>query len=205
MNAIPYFNDYKKTLTGATDSWSFDVTGSWLAGYSSAEEFSISLDGGPGLLFSAGQFISWGQVQNVRMRVTPKPGAVVYPNALILRVGAGDYKDARLSFLGNLTIAPGTVIRTAPSVGISSLEDVALVANTNTLIEGANPDLNGWDVWNDSATITVRLASSSANLSGTRGLIVPPKSSRFVAMNGDLYARAVGGAATISATASAAA
>lgn len=197
-STIPYWQDYPVVLASINDIITFDAHGEWLACYLAGEEFEVSVESSPWLKFNQGLRMGWVESQRATVRVRAKVGAVTFPNQIVLRFGVGEYVDARFSVSAPLQLAPGAQFIPKVAVKLSSPGvDVALVADTNTAIFAANADAESVDVYNSGA-VNVRLATATGELSGTRGLIIPPNTSRTVRTNGNLYARAIGGVATVS-------
>lgn len=199
MNNIP-LRPYNYPLTVAVPEQGGPISGRYVRCLQSNEDFVLRLDSQE-LPFRAGQWVQypreWPPFE--RLQVVRAPGAALPLNTIKLVVGDVIFGDDALTFAGNVNLAPGTVIQNKVAVRLTSPNaDVALVADTNTAVLAADADVESVDVWNDSATVYVRVATAPGELSATRGLWVPPKSSRSVRMNGALYARSIGGAATIS-------
>lgn len=193
MNGIPYFKDYRISLANANDAAEFDLFGEWVSCYAAGEEFQLSLAGSPDLLFNSGLFISWPSAQSLRVRVTPKAGAAVFPNVVTLRVGIGDYKDNRFSTTAPLQIAAGAIIQPkAGAILTSPNADFVLVANTNTQIAAANANRKAVRVANQSATSTVRLSTDPAELTAGKGYLLGIGAEVALELNGLLYARSTG-------------
>lgn len=193
MTPFPYWQDYPLTLTSGASVVTFDAHGDWLACYQAQEEFDLSVEGGSPLKFNQGLRMGWPETRRVTVRVTPKPGATVFPNSIVLRFGVGAYVDNRFSVSAPLQIASGAVIQEkAGSVLDAPAADVVLVANTNTTIFPANAARRACRVKNLSGTASVRLSSSAADLTAGRGYLLDPAAEVVLEITGQLLARSAG-------------
>lgn len=197
-NTLPQYRIYPVNLVpGAQERIS--VTGNNIVCLTASERFDLSLNGASPVPFQQGLALPNIVETVTEIVLIARAGAVLNPNFIELAVGFGDIRDFRFNVTAPLQIDAAAVIQTkVPAELVSPAVDAALLADTNTLIANANVKTDTIEVFNLSTTQDVRLATDTANLSATRGLIVPPRTARSFRMNGNLYARAIGGAATVS-------
>lgn len=191
MPSFPYWQDYPLSLTGANDFKEFQVHGTWISCYLASEEFEISVEGSPRLKFNQGLRMGFEE-QTVRVKVYPKAGAVTFPNAITLRVGVGEYVDARFSVTAPLQISPGAVIQMKSAATLAGGVLAALVANTTTSILAANASRRCCRIRNTSTTQAVRIGTASGALSATVGELINPGEEKEIFVTGEIFARSTG-------------
>lgn len=191
MRSFPYWQDYPLSLVNANTVKEFRVHGSWISCFLASEEFDISVEGSPLLKFNQGLRMGFDE-QQVLVRVTAKAGAVTFPNTIILRVGVGEYVDARFSVAAPLQIAAGAVIQPKSAATLTGGDLAALVAATNTDILAANAARRCARIRNNSLTADVRVSTDAASLTAGGGELIRPGEVIEVFVTGLLKARSAG-------------
>lgn len=191
---------FKFNLTATNNRFPIHRPVRFLRVLSATEAFDLAIDGEV-LPFRTGNYVrlpeDYEPFQKVEIR---RSASAALANNYVELIGADFvFGDDALTFAGSIGITPGAVIRPQVAIRLSSPQgDYLLLADNNVQIFTANADVESVDVWNNSTTTMVRIATATGELSANRGLRVPPQSSRSIRQNGNLYARAIGGSAAVS-------